>query len=73
MYPTLPLRVYAEAELAAEQVHVFPCYFVEFEWFGQEIRIRILIGPGTECLLGSELLAPHRLEIDYDQRSLTLT
>jgi predicted aspartyl protease len=32
---------YAEAELAAGQTFVFPCYFVEFEWFGRSIRVRV--------------------------------
>ncbi|MDA1055327.1 MAG: hypothetical protein O3C40_33315 [Planctomycetota bacterium] len=64
---------YVEAELAAGQLYTFACHFVEFEWFGKMTRIRILLAPGTECLLGSQLLAPNRLEIDYEQRSVTLT
>ncbi len=64
---------YVEAELVAGQLYTFACHFVQFEWFGKMTRMRILIAPGTECLLGSELLAPHRLEIDYEQRRVTLT
>ena len=64
---------FVEAELAAGQLYTFACHFVEFEWFGKVTRVRILIAPGTERLLGAELLAPNRLEIDYEQRIVTLT
>lgn len=64
---------YAEADLAADQTFVFPCFFVEFDWFGARVRVRILVGPGTECLFGTELLNPHRLEIDYGKRTVELS
>lgn len=54
-----------KAELAANQEFVYDSYFVEFVWQGQDVEVQILVGPGKECLLGTILLRPHRLEIDY--------
>jgi hypothetical protein len=31
-----------------------------------------LVAPGKDCLLGTALLDPHRLEIDYGQRTVQL-
>ncbi|HLQ43252.1 MAG TPA: hypothetical protein VK137_00870 [Planctomycetaceae bacterium] len=62
-----------KAELAADQVFVYDSYFMEFEWFGQRLEVQALVGPGKECLLGTILLRPHRLEIDYRQREMRLT
>ena len=47
-------------------------FFVEFDWLGQRIQTRLLLGTGTECLLGTALLAPHRLEIDYGKQTVDL-
>ena len=63
---------YVEADLASGQSYVYPCCFVELPWHGETIRVQVLIGPGTECLLGTELLSPHRLEIDYGERTVHL-
>lgn len=60
------------AELASHQSFQYQTYLVEFEWLGQLIATRILVGAGKECLLGTALLDPHRLEIDYGQRSVLL-
>lgn len=61
-----------EARLAADQSWIYQRYDVEFDWLGKRILIRILVGPGKECLVGTQLLDPHRLEIDYGQRSVRL-
>lgn len=61
-----------EARLAADQSWTYDRYDVEFDWLGKRALVRILIGPGKECLLGTQLLDPHRLEIDYGQRSVRL-
>lgn len=37
-----------------------------------DAEIEILVGPGQECLLGTDLLNPHRLEIDVRTRTVRL-
>jgi hypothetical protein len=32
----------------------------------------MLVGSGKECLIGTALLNPHRLEIDYEYRTVQL-
>ena len=59
-------------ELDQPFLTVDPRYKVIFEWLGQEIETFILIGPGKECLVGTALLSPHRLEIDYEARTARL-
>ena len=54
-----------DAELADEAWAEYETYYVEFDWFGETIRARILDGPGKTCLLGVALLMDRRLEIDY--------
>lgn len=63
---------HVEAELAAGRHAVFQSFFVEFDWHGETVRSQVLVGPGKECLLGTELLNPHRLEIDYGERTVHL-
>jgi clan AA aspartic protease len=62
----------AEADLAAHQSYVFNAFDVILNWFGQQVQTRVLVGPGKECLLGTALLAPHRLEIDFEKRTVRL-
>lgn len=61
-----------DAELAAGQHYRYPTFDIEFPWFEVTIRIRVLVGPGKECLIGTYLLAPHNLDIDYEQRIVKL-
>jgi len=61
-----------EAELAAHQVWIYERFDIQFTWLGQEALVRALIGPGKECLIGTELLHPHRLEIDYGKGTVLL-
>lgn len=61
-----------EATLAAGQTCTFECYDIEFDWFGKRVLVQILTGSGKECLLGTIMLRPHRLEIDYDRRTVAL-
>jgi predicted aspartyl protease len=61
-----------EARLAADQTWIYERFDVEFDWLGKRTEVRILVGPGKECLLGTQLLVPHRLDIDYGQRSVRL-
>ena len=37
-----------------------------------DAEIEILVGPGKECFLGTDLLNPHRLEIDFRTRTVRL-
>ncbi len=60
------------AELASEQTFEYPTFIVRFEWMGEMLETLVLVGPGTECLLGAALLEPHRLEIDYGKRTVEL-
>ena len=61
-----------EAELAAGQIYVYPSFVARSRWLGMDAEIEILVGPGQECLLGTDLLNPHRLEIDFRTRSVRL-
>ena len=61
-----------DAELAAVQHYRYPTFDIEFTWFEVPIRIGVLVGPGKECLIGTYLLAPHHLDIDYEQRVVQL-
>ena len=60
------------ADLASNQSFEYETFMLEFEWFGQYLVTRILVGAGKECLIGTALLAPHRLIIDYESRSIEL-
>lgn len=61
-----------EADLAADHTASYQLYFVEINWLGEHALVEILVGPGTECLLGVDLLAPNLLEIDYALRIVRL-
>ncbi len=60
------------ADLASNQSFQYETYLVEFEWLGQHLVTRILVGAGKECLIGTALLNPHQLTIDYESRSVQL-
>ena len=53
------------ADLATEDQYAYPTFMVQFAWFDETIEVRVMIGPGTTCLLGVALLVERRLEIDY--------
>ena len=59
-------------ELAGEQVTEFQSYWVRAQWLGELVDVQVLLGPGKECLLGIFMLTPHRLEIDWRQRTVEL-
>jgi predicted aspartyl protease len=61
-----------EADLAGDQRCVFESHQLDFVCLGQPVRAQVLVGPGKQCLLGTVLLSPHRLEIDYGQRCVSL-
>ncbi|HEY2252307.1 MAG TPA: hypothetical protein VGH74_14635 [Planctomycetaceae bacterium] len=60
------------ADLASDQTFQYETYLIEFEWLGQHLVTRILVGAGKECLVGTALLNPHQLTIDYQNRSVNL-
>ena len=53
------------ADLATEDQYAYPAFMVQVAWFGEIIEVRVMIGPGTTCLLGVALFDERRLEIDY--------
>ena len=60
------------AELADEHNDTYETYKTIVMWFDEPIRVRVLVGPGKLCLLGTDMLKPHRLEIDYGLRTARL-
>ena len=63
----------AEAILAdghAVELETFACFF---DWFGKSYETQIVAGAGEYPLLGTMLLAGHRLEIDYKAKTVELT
>ena len=61
-----------KAELADEHVAMYQTFKVIVKWFDESTQVRVLVGPGKLCLLGTDMLKPHRLEIDYGTRTAQL-
>lgn len=61
------------AELASGEIFQYRTYLIGLEWLGRHVVTRTLVGPGRECLIGTALLDPHRLEIDYRKRTVRLS
>lgn len=62
----------AEAILAdgnIVELETFACFF---DWFGATYETQILANDGEYPLLGTMLLSGHKLEIDYDARTVAL-
>lgn len=62
-----------KAELADEHIARYDGYMVVVNWFDEPTLVQVLVGPGKVCLLGTDMLKPHRLEIDYGVRTVELT
>lgn len=63
----------AEAILAdghSVQLETFACFF---DWFGNSCETQIVANDGEYPLLGTMLLDGHRLEIDYEAKTVELT
>ena len=63
----------AEAILAdgnCVEMETFACFF---EWFGHSYETQIVANDGRYALLGTMLLEGHRLDIDYDAKTVELT
>ena len=63
---------YVDSTLAAGQSYRYQRFDLSLEWLGVEVRLFVLVGPGSECLIGTDLLSPHRLEIDYQRQTVRL-
>ena len=63
----------AEAILAdghAVELETFACFF---DWFSKSYETQIVASDGEYPLLGTMLLAGHRLDIDYEAKTVELT
>lgn len=63
----------AEAILAdgqAVELETFSCFF---DWFGNCNETQVVANDGEYTLLGTMLLDAHRLDIDYQARTVALT
>ena len=63
----------AEAILAdgsCVELETFACFF---DWFGKSYETQIVANNGQFPLLGTMLLDGHRLDIDYDAKTVQLT
>lgn len=63
----------AEAILAdgnCVELETFACFF---DWFGKSYETQIVDNDGQYALLGTMLLNGHRLNIDYDAKTVKLT
>ncbi|MFM9964038.1 MAG: hypothetical protein ACKV2Q_22780 [Planctomycetaceae bacterium] len=60
------------AELASQQSFEYLRYALNFEWFGEDLLIEVHVSSGNECRIGTALLNPHRLAIDYEHRTVRL-
>ena len=63
---------YVDSTLAAGQCYRDERFDLSFEWLEVPVRLFALVGPGIECLIGTDLLSPHHLEIDYERRTVSL-
>ncbi|MCX7420406.1 MAG: hypothetical protein NT013_12845 [Planctomycetia bacterium] len=63
---------FVDSTLAAGQSFRYERFDLSFEWLGVSVRLFVLVGPGTEYLIGTDLLSPHRLEIDYQRQIVQL-
>jgi clan AA aspartic protease len=63
----------AEAILAdgnCVELETFACFF---DWFGNSYETQIVANEGQYALLGTMLLDGHRLDIDYNAKTVELT
>lgn len=61
-----------EADLAANQTQKFDGYLVLLRWLDEDVQTLVMVGPGKDCLIGTAMLNPHRLELDYGSRAVRL-
>ena len=61
-----------DAVLAMGQMQSLKTYRFVIRWLEEEVMLPVFVGPGTDCLVGTTLLNPHRLELDYGLRTVRL-
>ncbi|MCA9187691.1 MAG: hypothetical protein R3E01_15120 [Pirellulaceae bacterium] len=62
----------AEAILADGRHVTLESYGCHVEWFGKTVAAQVIANEGQLPLLGTELLAEHRLVVDYAARTVAL-
>ena len=60
------------AVVASGRKERFASFVVQHEWMESIVLSQILIGPGRDCLIGTEFLKEHRLEINYRRQTVIL-
>jgi len=68
----LPLESSAEAVLADGSIVAMESFCCRIEWFGHTYDTQSVINEGEYGLLGTMLLAGHRLEIDYSSGTVSV-
>jgi clan AA aspartic protease len=61
-----------EAVLADGSTVILESYVASIEWFGDTVRAQVIANDGKLPLLGTELLANHRLLVDYQDKSVMI-
>jgi clan AA aspartic protease len=61
----LPMESSAEAVLADGRTVPLETFGCQIEWFGRNYDTQVVTNDGDYALLGTILLAGHRLEVDY--------
>jgi clan AA aspartic protease len=62
-----------EAVLADGSTVILESYVASIEWFGGIVRAQVIANDGKLPLLGTELLANHRLLVDYQHKNVTIS
>lgn len=62
-----------EAVLADGSRVILESFVASIEWFGDIVRAQVIANDGKLPLLGTELLANHRLLVDYQDKSVTIS
>ena len=63
----------AEAMLADGKIVELETFVCFFEWFGATYETQIIANDGEFPLLGTMLLSGHKLEIDYEAKTVAVT
>jgi clan AA aspartic protease len=62
-----------EAILADGSRVILESFVASIEWFGDILRAQVIANDGKLPLLGTELLSNHRLLVDYQDKSVTIS
>ncbi|HXF05435.1 MAG TPA: hypothetical protein VNM72_08470 [Blastocatellia bacterium] len=67
---TLPVVASETYDVAGGQRVTFDVALGKIHWMGQAMLVEILLSPGAEVLIGTQVFRGQRLEIDYDKRTV---